>query len=665
VKTPEAPLKAPDKKQAPYGSWASPITAGLVASGGVRLGQVAWSGDDLYWLEGRPDEGGRSVVVRRSANGDVADVIPEGFNARTMVHEYGGGSYWVSGPTVFFTNFEDQRLYRVDPGEAPRAITPEPLVPRGDRYADGVVTPDGTWVICVRERHVMGREAVNEIVALPTDGSALPRVLVGGLAFFAFPRLSPDGRRLAWTSWGHPRMPWDGTELWVAEVADGAQLRGRRLVAGGPEESIFQPSFSPSGRLHFVSDRSGWWNLYVDRDGTVEPIAPVDAELGVPQWVFGLSTYAFVPFVPAGPDGTIVCLLGGSGGTRLSRVTPEGGYEDLGLPYRSFSPASLVSSGSRLAFIGASPVQAAAVVVFDTETRTQEVVRRSLSEEVDPAFVSVAEPIEFPSTLDGEPVTAHALFYKPTNPGFSAPEGERPPLVVFSHGGPTSATTSALSLEIQFWTSRGFGVVDVNYGGSTGYGRQYRERLKGRWGILDVDDCMAAARFLVDRGDADAARLAIRGGSAGGYTTLCALTFQDLFAAGASYYGVADAEALAKDTHKFESRYLDSLIGEYPKEAALYRERSPIHYTDRLSCPMLILQGLEDKVVPPSQAEAMVEALRAKGLPFAYLAYEGEQHGFRKAENIRRSLEAELYFYAKVFGFQPADDIEPVAIENL
>ncbi len=659
-----------------YGSWPSPITAALVASGGVRLGQVAWSGDDLFWLEGRPDEGGRSVVVRRSPSGTkgtVSDVVPAGFNARTTVHEYGGGSYWVDGTTVYFSNFDDQRLYRVDPGAAPRAITPEPLLPRGDRYADGVVTPGGAWVICVRERHVTGREPVNEIVAIPADGSAPPRVLVGGAAFFSFPRLSPDGRRLAWTSWGHPRMPWDGTELWVAELGEGARLGGRRLVAGGPAESIFQPAFGPSGALYFISDRSGWWNLYVDRDGSVEPVAPIDAELGVPQWIFGLSTYAFVPEVPAagepapgGDGGSVVCLVGGSGGTRLSRITSGGAYEDLGLAYRSFSPASLVSSGTRLAFIGASPVQAPAVVVYDTATGSEQVVRRSLSHEVDPAIVSVAEPISFPSALDGDSVTAHALYYRPTNPEVPvAPSGERPPLLVFSHGGPTSATSSALNLEIQFWTSRGFGVVDVNYGGSTGYGRAYRERLTGRWGILDVDDCIAAARFLVERGDADPARLAIRGGSAGGYTTLCALTFHDVFAAGASYYGVADAEALAKDTHKFESRYLDSLIGPYPDEVQRYRQRSPIHFTERLSCPLILLQGLEDRVVPPSQAEVMVDALRAKGLPFAYIAFEGEQHGFRKAQNIRRSLEAELYFYAKVFGFEPAGDIEPVEIENL
>ena len=647
---------------APYGSWESPVTAYLVASGGVRLGQVTWSGDDLYWIEGRPDEGGRSVLVRRSAFGETGEVIPAGFNARTTVHEYGGGSYWVSGPTAFFTNFDDQRLYRVDPPSPPRAITPEPVEHWGERYADGVVTPDGRWVICVRERHVIGREAVNEIVALPADGSEPPRILVGGASFFSFPRLGPalpgGGHLLAWTSWGHPRMPWDGSELWVSELTGDAQLRGRRMVAGGPEESIFQPSFSPAGDLHFVSDRSGWWNLYAERDGKVEALGPLEGELGVPQWVFGLSTYAFLP------DGSIACLAGGPGGTRLSRLS-AGDYEDLGLEYRSFSPASLVASGARLAFVGASPTRAPAVVVHDTATGSTKVVRRSLDHDVDAALVSVAEPISFPSSLDGESVTAHAMFYKPNNPAFVAPEAQRPPLVVVSHGGPTSATSSALSLDIQFWTSRGFGVVDVNYGGSTGYGRAYRERLKGRWGILDVDDCIAAAQYLVERGDADPAHLAIRGGSAGGYTTLCALTFRNVFAAGASYYGVADAAALATDTHKFESRYLDSLIGPYPQEAELYKERSPIHHTDQLSCPIILLQGLEDKVVPPSQAEEMAEALRAKGLPFAYIAFEGEQHGFRRAANIQRSLEAELSFYSRVFGFEPAGEIDPVPIENM
>ena len=663
---------------APYGSWASPITAATVASGGVRLGQVAWSGEDLCWLEGRPDEGGRNVIVRRSADGTVADDIPAGFNARTTVHEYGGGSFWTAGSTVFFTNFDDQRLYRVDPGGEPVPITPEPPARWGLRYADGVVTPDGRWVVCVRERHMIGREAVNEIVAIPAGGPAggpaaatadvgsEPWILVTGDTFYAFPRLNAEGTRLAWTSWGHPRMPWDGTELWVADLTQDGRLGARRRVVGGVEESIFQPSFGPpsgpssgpGGDLFFVSDRSGWWNLYVERDGVVQAVAPVDAELGVPQWVFGLSTYVVLE------DGTILCLLGGQGGTRLRRIV-DGGYQDLGLPYRSFPPASLVGSGNRVAFVGASPVQAAAVVVVDLATGRDEVVRRSLAVDIEPSLVSVPEPITFPSVLDGEPVEAHALFYRPFNPAFQAPEGERSPLIVYSHGGPTSATSSALNPEIQFWTSRGIGVVDVNYGGSTGYGRPYRERLKGRWGVVDVDDCVAAATYLVERGDADPARLAIRGGSAGGYTTLCALTFRQVFAAGASYYGVADAAALARDTHKFESRYLDSLIGPYPAEEELYRQRSPIHFTDRLSTPMLVLQGLEDMVVPPSQAEAMVAALQAKGIPHAYLPFEGEQHGFRRAENIRRALEAELSFYAQIFGFEPAGEVERLKIENL
>lgn len=664
----------PDRIIEAYGEWESPLSAAMVASGGVRLAQVCWSGQDLYWLEGRPAEGGRSVLVRRSGE-LVADVIPAGYNARTTAHEYGGGSCWVWGTTAYFSNFDDQRLYRVDAavaGSQPEPITPEPAIARGDRYADGVVTPDGRWIICVRERHAEGQEAANHLVILPSDGSAAPRVLADGHDFYSFPRLSPDGSRLAWTCWDHPRMPWDGTELWVADLAmadlgRAQSLTNARRVAGGPEVSVFQPSFSPAGTLHFVSDRTGWWNLYAelrdDREGTieVEALAPQDVEFGVPQWVFGLSTYTF------DRRGTIYALVGSADGTRLSRVA-GGEVEDLGLAYRTFSPASLTCSGSRLAFVGGSPTQAAAVVILDLATGEAEVVRRSLAVEVDPAFVSVAQPIEFPSTYDGEEAdapVAYAYYYEPVNPLFAAPPGEHPPLVVMSHGGPTSATSPEFRLETQFFTSRGFAVVDVNYGGSTGYGRAYRDRLRGRWGILDVEDCIGAATHLARRGDADPARLAIRGGSAGGYTTLCALTFRDAFAAGASYYGVADAETLALDTHKFESRYLDGLIGPYPAEKDLYWDRSPIHFTQRLSCPLILLQGLEDKVVPPSQAEEMVRALRAKGLPFAYLAFEGEQHGFRRAENIRRALEAEAYFYATVFGFRLAGDIDPVPIENL
>ena len=647
-----------------YGSWTSPVSAAMVAGAGVRLGQVTWSGDDLYWLEGRPAEGGRSVLVRRSG-GEIADAIPPGYNARTLVHEYGGGAYCVWGSTGFFANFSDQRLYRVDlaAGSGPVAITPEPAVPLGDRYADGVVTPDARSLVCVRERHAEGREAANHLVILPTDGSAEPRILAEGHDFYAFPRLSPDGGRLAWTCWDHPRMPWDGTELWVADLTAAGELANARRVAGGPDVSVFQPSFSPAGTLHFVSDRTGWWNLYAEltdaREGTLEvaSLAPMEAEFGVPQWVFGLSTYAFAA------DGTPYALVGGAGGTRLSRVA-GGTVADLGLPYRTFGPASLAARGSRLAFVGGSPTSPAAVATVDLSTGRVEEVRTSLDVDLDPAYVSVAQPIAFPSTF-APGAQAHAYYYPPTNPDFTPPEGERPPLVVMSHGGPTSAASPEFDLETQYFTTRGFAVVDVNYGGSTGYGRAYRDRLKSRWGILDMDDCIGAATWLAQRGVADGARLAIRGGSAGGYTTLCALTFRDAFAAGASYYGVADAETLAQDTHKFESRYLDSLIGPYPADRDIYQDRSPIRFTHRLSCPLILLQGLEDKVVPPSQAEEMVRALREKGLPFAYLAFEGEQHGFRKAENIRRALEAEAYFYAVVFGFPLADTIDPVPIENL
>src|SRR5579872_4591664 len=656
-------MSSPDTS--PYGSWASPISAELVASGGVRLAQATWSGDDLYWGEGRPSEGGRTVIVRRPPGGAPADAIPAGFNARTLVHEYGGGASWLWGTTVFFTNFADQRLYRVDPGNEPRPITAEPPSPRAHRYADGVVTPDGATVICVRERHET--EVINEIVALPADGSGEPVILAGGHDFFSFPRLSPDGSRLAWTSWDHPQMPWDGTELWVADLLAGGALGEPRRVAGGVDESIFQPSFSPDGTLHFISDRSGWWNLYADRGAEAEPLAPEEAEFAGPQWVFALSTYTFLP------DGTIVCLVGRRGGTRLCRLDATGhdgtGHDaplsDLGLEYRSYS--SLTSSGTRLAFIAGSPVQAAAVVTLDSATGAHEVVRRSLAQEVDPAFVSVAEPISFPSPTvaseaDPTPV-AHALYYRPVNPNCAGPEDERPPLVVMSHGGPTSATSPELRMEIQYFTSRGFAIVDVNYGGSTGYGRAYRDRLKGRWGVLDVDDCIGAATFLAARGDAAARRRAIRGGSAGGYTTLCALTFHDTFAAGASYYGVADAETLARDTHKFESRYLDSLIGPYPEDREVYWQRSPVHFADRLSCPIILLQGLEDAVVPPAQAEEMVAALDAKGLPHSYIAFPGEQHGFRQAVNIRRALEAEAYFYARVFGFVLAGDVPEIPIK--
>ena len=635
---------------APYGSWKSPITSDLVASGAVRFDELALDGDDLYWSEGRPTEGGRYAIVRRRPDGATEDVTPAPFNARTRVHEYGGAAWLVADGVVYFSNFADQRLYRVRPGEQPAPLTPE-----GDwRYADAVLDRRRNRIICVREDHTRGGEAVNEVVAVDlTTGQATP--LVSGADFYSNPRLSPSGQRLTWLAWRHPNMPWDGTELWIGEIDPDGSVGFRERVAGGPRESIFQPEWSPDGILYFVSDRSGWWNLYRWRAGAAHPLHPMDAELGAPQWTFGTRTYGF-----AAP-GRIVCAYHEVDGWHLGRLDLENGrLHELRTPYSDVG--RIRAAPGRAVFLGASPTQGTAIVELDPATGRTQVLRRASEVAIDPRYFSVAQPLEFP-TEGG--LTAHAFYYPPHNPDFAAPSGERPPLLVKSHGGPTGATSSALSTTIQFWTSRGFAVVDVDYGGSTGYGRAYRERLNGRWGIVDVDDCTNAARYLVERGDVDANRLAIDGGSAGGYTTLACLTFRDAFKAGASYYGVSDLEALAKETHKFESRYLDGLIGPYPERRDLYVARSPIHHVDQLSSPCVFFQGLEDKVVPPNQAEMMVEALRRKGLPVAYVAYEGEQHGFRRAENIKRSLDVELYFFSRIFGFDPADPIEPVTIENL
>jgi dipeptidyl aminopeptidase/acylaminoacyl peptidase len=653
---------------APYGSWRSPIDAATVARAGRRLAAATLAGDGaVWWAEGRPDEGGRVVLVRRPPAGEPEDITPEGMNARTRAHEYGGGAWTLATPDlVVFANFADQRLYRQRLGEKPVAIVPEPETEAGLRYADLRLTADGGTVLCVREIHGEG-EAESQIVALPLDGSGEARVLAAGRDFYSFPRPSPDGRWLAWTCWGHPNMPWDGTELWVAPLDEPAAAT---LVAGGPEESVFQPEWDAEGRLHFASDRDGWWNLYRvagDADelsitpgtasGEIEQLTAEEAELAHPQWLFGGATYAFLG------DGAVACVRCERGEERLALLEP--GAErtrDLGLPYTSFGFPALSSRGTTLAFAAASPARETAVVVYDVRGGGEpEEARSASADAVADEYVSLPRPIEFP-TSGGE--TAHGFFYPPTNPEFEAPPGELPPLIVQSHGGPTSHTTPALDRELLYWTSRGFGVVDVNYRGSTGYGRPYRQRLRGEWGVVDTEDCIAAARHLAESGEADGERVAIRGGSAGGYATLCALVFHDELATGASYYGVADAETLATDTHKFESRYLDSLIGPYPERADLYRERSPIHFVERLRAPLILFQGLEDQVVPPSQAETMAAALERNGVPHAYLAFEDEGHGFRRAETEIRCLEAELYFYGRILGFEPADDLEPVEIRG-
>jgi dipeptidyl aminopeptidase/acylaminoacyl peptidase len=639
---------------APYGSWKSPITSDLIVSGTIGLEQVIVDGADIYWIEGRPAESGRNVIVRHTPDGRTSDVNRFPFNARTRVHEYGGGAYTVRDGIVYFSNFTDQRLYRQKSGEPP-----EPLTPEADfRYADAVVDPRGR-LICVREDHTVSGEAVNSVVSIPFDGSGgAGRILVPGNDFYSSPRLSPDGTRLAWLTWNHPNMPWDGTELWVGELDAGGSLAQSKRVAGGQAESIFQPEWSPAGVLHFVSDRTGWWNLYRLQNGTAEPLCPMAAEFGRPQWVFGMGTYAIAP------DGRLFCIYVQRGSWQLAGLDPQTRRpETLEVPFTEFGGGSTLRLADKnLVFVGGSPTEPMSVVRLNVETRKAKVLRRSTDLAIDAGYLSPPQAVDFPTE---QGTTAHALYYPPRNKDFAAAPGERPCLLVRCHGGPTGMATGELRLEYQYWTSRGIAVLDVNYGGSTGYGRAYRERLNDQWGIVDIDDCVNAARFLVERGQADGRRVAIRGGSAGGYTTLAALTFRNFFKAGASYYGVSDLEGLAKDTHKFESRYLDRLIGPYPERRDLYRERSPLFFTDRLSCPVILFQGLEDKVVPPDQAERMVAALQAKGLPVAYVPFEGEQHGFRRGENIKRALDGELYFYARIFGFELADAVEPVRIENL
>ena len=599
------------------------------------------------------------MLVKRTPDGSLRDLTPAGFNVRTRVHEYGGGAYTVSDGTVWFSNYADQRLYRQEPGEPPHPITE--AVDR--RYADAVVDRSRGLLFAVREDHTdTGREAVNTLVKLGLDGEG-EQVIVAGGDFYSDPRFSPDGGRLCWLTWNHPHLPWDGTELWVGELDPEGTVSSAKQVAGGGEVSIFQPEWSPEGVLHFVSDESGWWNLYRLEELGPRNLEPVNAEFGKPQWVFRNSAYAF-----AG-QGRIACswIDSGTGGFG---VIEHGRLTSIENGLTSFD--YVVAREGEAWFLGGSPSEPSSIIRQPLDGGSPEVIRRSFEAAVDPAYFSEPRTIEFPTEKGaarpgepgGAPRTAWAFYYPPLNADFEGPSGESPPLLVHSHGGPTSAYSTVLNLLTQFWTSRGWGVVDVNYGGSTGYGTEYRRRLNGAWGVVDVDDCVNVARHLVAQGLADPRRVAIAGGSAGGYTTLAALTTRDYFRAGANHFGLSDLVPFVEDTHKFESRYLDSLIGPWPEAKDLYVERSPLTHVDNLNCPLIVFQGLEDKVVPPSQSELIVDAVRRKGLPVAYLAFEGEQHGFRQAKNIKRSLEGEMYFYSQVFDFELADPVEPVEIEN-
>lgn len=659
-----------EASSAPFGSWPSPLSASLIAAGAAGLGgaaaRIASDGStEVWWTEARPSEAGRVVLVRQLADGTTIDALPPPWSVRTRVHEYGGGD-WFHGPDhVYFSSWADQRLYRIEADTAgtdaaaePEAITPEPEEPHGWRFADGRVSPDGGWIVCVSEDHhaaVVAEhgEAVNALVAIPVDGGD-PTVLSDKTDFVAGPRFSPDGRWLSWYCWDHPNMPWDVSRLVAAPVwvsNDELRLGNVKVVVSRDDESVHGADWLADGRLVFSSDRSGFWNLHTWRPGDTDDqilTTLVGAEIGGPAWVFGTKQWTETA------DGRIVSCVITDAVSSLAEVLGDGTLRSIPTPFAGVS--ALAPMGDDLLLLGSSADALPTIAVVAVDSGDMRTIRASDDLHVDPDWFSEAQPISYPS---GDR-RSHAFFYPPTGPGMQSAGGERPPLVVIGHGGPTSHTSPDLSLKVQYWTSRGIAVVDVNYGGSSGFGRRYRQQLDDAWGIVDVEDCVNAARHLAEQGLVDGSRMAIRGGSAGGFTVLAALTQSDVFSAGTSLYGVADLEALATDTHKFESRYLDGLVGPYPAAKHIYDERAPINHTDGFSCPLLVLQGDEDEIVPPNQAEAIVAAVAEKGLPHAYILFEGEQHGFRKSENIVRSLEAELWFYGRVFGFEPTDEIAPI-----
>jgi len=617
------------------------------------LGDLRNANQKLYWTESVPAAGGKVAVFGLGKDGVAAALTPPGANARTRVHEYGGAPFVASGDSLYYSEFSDQRLYRLKAGSKPLPITPE-----GYRYADCTATPTKASLqalICVREDHTDKSAVRNAVVRLPLPQGGAGEVLFADSDFVSYPRVSPDGSKLAFLVWNHPRMPWDGTELKVAKF--GAHgLEAPMTVAGSTQESVLEPQWDGDGSLYFISDRSGFWNLYAWRDGRVQPVWPKAAEVGEPLWSFGQANYVLLG------NGRAVLRFGEKGFDRLAVLNlKDGGARILDLPFVAFSHLTPIDA-DHIAALAASATAPQAIVRIDLNTGAAQTLHQPGRALLPVAAVSMAVPIDFPSA-NGR--TAHAFFYPPLNPAYQAPKNSLPPLVTFVHGGPTAQSEPAYMSRIQYWTSRGFGIVDVNYGGSTGFGRAYRRELNGNWGVVDVEDVIAAARYLGSTGRADPQRMAISGGSAGGFTVLAALSSSDVFKAGADYFGVSDMTALAKDTHKFESRYLDSMIGPLPQAQAVYDSRSPLNHLDGFKAPLIVLQGADDPVVPPSQSAKIVEALRARKVPVAYILFPGEGHGFRKPENIIRSLQSELSFYGQVFGFTPAGDLPPLTIENL
>jgi len=633
---------------APYGSWASPLGAQVLSRGRVGISDLRSVDGHLYWTETIPAAGGISGLFSTATSAEGVRISPEGANVRTRVHEYGGASFVAARGQIFYSNFTDQRLYSLGADGKANAITPA-----GYRYADCVFAPDSAALICVREDHSDARNVRNAIVRIPLPDGGAGEVLFGDSDFVAYPRLSPDGKRLAFISWNHPNMPWDGTQLHVAQLGKSG-LEQVTTVAGGAAESVMEPQWDADGTLYFISDRSGFWNLYASKGPQIRAVWKRDAEFATPLWNLGQANYVLLG------DGQAVAKFSERGTDKLAVIDLQHGKgRVLDLPYVEFNQLARVDSRHIAALVGSIDAPYG-IMRIDIEHPGAIMIRSSGTTPLPKESVSIPKAIDYP-TANGE--VAHALYYAPRNAGFVAPPGTLPPLLTFVHGGPTAQATPSFAGRIQFWTSRGFAVVDVNHRGSSGYGRVFRSKLNGTWGVVDVEDSIAAVRYLIKTGAADPAHTAISGGSAGGYTVLNALSTSDVFKAGADYFGISDITALAQDTHKFESRYLDSLIGPYPAARSVYENRSPLNHLDGFKVPLIVLQGADDPVVPPNQSEKIVDALRKRGVPVAYLLFPGESHGFRKPENITRSLEAELSFYGQVFGFKPADALPPLKIE--
>ncbi|WP_339157245.1 prolyl oligopeptidase family serine peptidase [Paenibacillus sp. FSL W8-0186] len=649
----------------PCGSWKSPITAQDIAQSRISFQEILVDQDIIYWVESRPTEQGRYVIVRADEDGEMSDVTPPGYSARTLVNSYGGGSFTLSGGTVYFSNFvasseespyarhHDQRLFRQKEGSAPEPLTDTLSV----CYADGVYDSQRGRLISVREdgQLTLHGQGMQSLVSIdPVSGQQ--EMLAYGNDFYAAPRLSPDGKRLCWLTWNYPSMPWDGSELWVADVNDEGMLCNPKQIAGGTEEAIFQPEWSPQGELFFISDRTNWWNLYRWDGDKTSVVYQKAADFGAPQWTLRMAQYDFIP------DGRVVCSYVEQGAWRLAVIDVHSN-KLTDIPSRYTEISHLRAGTNFVAFLGGAHDTPLSVVKLSLETMQETVIKSSLTNyEKFLPYVSKPEPITFVTSGNGQ---AYAFYYPPHNLDFGIPVQEKPPLIIKSHGGPTSAASTALDLEIQYFTSRGFAVVDVNYRGSTGYGREYRLSLYGNWGIYDKEDCISAAKYLEERGEIDGERILARGGSAGGFTTLCLLAFSTICRAGASYYGVSDLEKIVVNSDKLEAKYPFRLIGKYPEQAELYRERSPAFHAERITNPAIFFQGLEDPIVPPEQTEGIVSSLTQRGVPVAAFYYPHEQHGFRIAANIKKSLEAELYFYSQILQYTPADPLEPFPINNL